>query len=138
MHARRPAGYTLIELLVVMAILALAVALALPALLRARAGESRLEAVIASARTAAAARGETIYLRIEPTGSWHMEGGASALERDSSDGRITALASVPLTLLITPAGSCAFDVRSAAAAARTVTLDPLTCTVRATRVATSL
>ena len=114
--------------MVVLAIMGLAAAIVLPALLRPRSADQSLQSVIASARDAAAQRGEVVYLRIEPTGAWHMEGGGSALERDSAGGRIAPLATVPLTLLISPAGSCAFDVRSAAAA-RTLLLEPLTCTV---------
>jgi prepilin-type N-terminal cleavage/methylation domain-containing protein len=126
---RTPRGYTLIELLVVLVIMGLASAIVLPALLRARSSDRPLQAVIESARDAAAQRGEMIYLRIEPTGAWHMEGGGSPLESDSAGGHIAPLAAVPLTLLISPSGSCAFDVRSAAAA-RALLLDPLTCTVR--------
>jgi prepilin-type N-terminal cleavage/methylation domain-containing protein len=136
MRARGAAGYTLIELLVVVAVLALASALALPALLRSRIGDPPLQAIVESARAAAARRGEIIYLRIEPTGVWYMEGGGSPLERDSAGGRIAPLASAPLTLLVSPSGSCAFDVRSTAGA-RVLALDPLTCTVRASAASTS-
>ncbi len=129
MRQRRSAGYTLIELLVVLAILALAFALVLPAVLRARIGDQPLQSLVERARAAAAARGEIIYLRIESTGAWHMTGGGSALEGDSAGGRIPPVASVPVTLLVAPSGSCAFDVRSAGAA-RLIALDPLTCTLR--------
>jgi prepilin-type N-terminal cleavage/methylation domain-containing protein len=125
----RPA-YTLIELLVVLVIIALASAIVLPLLLRARAGAPSLQAVVDGARDAAAHRGEIIYLRIEPTGVWHMEGGGSPLEGDSAGGRVAPVAAIPLTLLVSPSGSCAFDVRSAAAT-RALLLDPLTCSLRA-------
>jgi prepilin-type N-terminal cleavage/methylation domain-containing protein len=128
-HALRRTAYTLIELLVVLVILGLASAIVLPALLRTRSSERPLQTVIDNARDAAAQRGEVIYLRVEPTGAWHMEGGGSPLESDSAGGRIAPLAAVPLTLLISPSGSCAFDVRSAAAASALL-VDPLTCTVR--------
>ncbi len=113
----------------VLAILALAFALVLPAVLRARIGDQPLQSLVECARAAAAARGEIIYLRIEPTGVWHMVGGGSPLEGDSASGRIAPVAAMPLTLLVAPSGSCAFDVRSAAAAGR-IAIDPLTCTLR--------
>jgi prepilin-type N-terminal cleavage/methylation domain-containing protein len=125
-------AFTLIELLVVLAIMGLASAIVLPALLRARIGDRPIQAVIESARDAAAGRGEIVYLRIEPTGAWHMEGGGSSLEGDSTSGRIMPLAPMPLTLRISPSGSCAFDVRSAPAA-RALSLDPLSCTLRVTQ-----
>jgi len=119
-------GYTLIEMIVVLAIMSLAAAVVLPALARARTGITPVQTVIESARDAAAHRGETISLRIDPSGTWHMHGTGSALEADSATGHITPLASAPLTLLVAPSGSCAFDVRSAAAA-RGLSLDPLSC-----------
>jgi prepilin-type N-terminal cleavage/methylation domain-containing protein len=125
-HDRR--GYTLIELLVVLVIMALASMIVLPALLPPRVGGRPLQSVIDDARDAAARRGEVVYLRIEPTGVWHIEGGGSPLEGDGTRGRVAPLAAVSLTLRITPSGSCAFDVRSAAAG-RAVVLDPLTCTL---------
>jgi prepilin-type N-terminal cleavage/methylation domain-containing protein len=121
-------GFTLIELIVVLAILSLAAAVTLPALLRPRTGTTPVQTVIESARDAAARRGETVYLRIEASGTWHMEGGGSPLESDKMAGRIDPIASAPLTLLVAPAGSCAFDVRSTGAA-RGLALDPLSCTL---------
>jgi prepilin-type N-terminal cleavage/methylation domain-containing protein len=121
-------GFTLIELIVVLAILSLVAAVTLPALLRPRSGTTPVQTVIESARDAAARRGETVYLRIDPSGRWHMEGGLSPLETDGAAGRIAPIATAPLTLLVAPAGSCAFDVRSSAAA-RALALDPLSCTL---------
>ena len=130
MHIHDRRGFTLIELLVVLAIMALASAIVLPALVRPRARTQPMQSVIESARDAAAHRGEVVYLRIETNGAWHMEGGGSPLEGDSAGGRIAPVAAVPLTLRISPSGSCAFDVRSASAA-RLLALDPLTCTLAA-------
>ncbi len=124
--SRSALGYTLIELIVVLAIMSLAAAVVLPALLRARTGTTPVQTVIETARDAAAHRGETIALRIDPSGTWHMHGTGSALEADSATGHITPLATAPLTLLVAPSGSCAFDVRSAAAA-HGLSLDPLSC-----------
>jgi prepilin-type N-terminal cleavage/methylation domain-containing protein len=128
---RSRGGFTLIELIVVLAIMALAAAVVLPALSRARTGPT-VQSVIESARDAAARRGEIVYLRIEPSGAWHVSGGGSRLdssrEGDDAAGHITPLAPAPVTLLVAPSGSCAFDVRSTAAA-RGLTLDPLACTL---------
>lgn len=132
MRARE--GFTLIELIVVLAIMSLAAAVVLPALARAPAGTT-VQSVIESARDAAARRGEIVYLRIKPSGTWHLEGGGSPLESESDEasGRITPLAAAPLTLLVAPSGSCAFDVRSSATArglaAHGLSLDPLSCTL---------
>jgi prepilin-type N-terminal cleavage/methylation domain-containing protein len=127
MRTRRWA-FTLIELLVVLTIMAIATALVAPAILRPfRDDRATLSAVIASARETAAARGEVIYLQFDPTGEWHTEGGGSQVDAAITRGRIRPLSSVPLTLIVSPIGSCAFNVRSIPAAAAAVTLDPLTC-----------
>jgi prepilin-type N-terminal cleavage/methylation domain-containing protein len=119
-------GFTLIEMLVVLALMGLAAALVLPALRVPGAHASGLQTILTSARAAAANRGELIYVVLEPTGAWHMEGGGSSLEGELTRGRVDPLATVPLTLIVSPVGSCAFDVRSAAAGAA-IPLDPLTC-----------
>ena len=124
-------GFTLIELLVVLAIMAIATALVAPAILRPfRDDRAQLSAVVAGAREIAAARGEIIYLRLDPSGDWHTEGGGSQIDAAITRGHMQPLARVPLTLIVSPTGSCAFNVRSIAAAAAAVTLDPLTCEIR--------
>src|SRR3989442_1011622 len=110
----RRAGFTLIEMLVVLVLMGLAVALVAPALFPARHDESALRALLGSARDAAARRGEVVYLRIDVGGRWRME----------------PVFATPVTLVVSPLGSCAFDVRSSAAAA-VVALEPLTCDLRA-------
>lgn len=121
-------GFTLIEVIVVLTILVLAGAIVLPAMVRPRDRALPLQRLIDDARDAAAHRGEIIYLRVEPTGAWRMEGGGSPLESDSAVGRIAPLATIPITLIVSPAGSCALDVRSAPAAPL-VPIDPLSCTI---------
>jgi prepilin-type N-terminal cleavage/methylation domain-containing protein len=121
-------AFTLIELLVVLAIMAIATALVAPAILRPfRDDRAELSTIIVSARELAAARGEIIYLQFDPTGEWHTEGGGTQIDAAITRGRMRPLARVPLTLIVSPTGACTFNVRSIAAAASAVTLDPLTC-----------
>ena len=130
MRVRR--GFTLVEMVVVLVIMGLAAALVAPALLRSPVydRQRQVTAVVQAAREAAAKRGEIIYVRFEPTGAWHMESGGLPLEGDVGHGRIDPLSSAGLTLIVSPVGSCAFDVRSTAAATATVRMDPLTCDIR--------
>ena len=79
---------------------------------------------------AAARREQIVYVRIDPAGWWRMEGDASALAETLAVGRIDPIFPTPVTLVVSPLGSCAFDVRSGAAAA-VVGLEPLTCELRA-------
>ena len=127
---KKRSAFTLIELLVVLAIMAIATALVAPAILRPfRDDRAQLSAVVASAREMAARREEVIYLQFDPSGDWHTEGGGSQVDASITHGHMRPLARVPLTLIIAPTGSCAFTVKSIAAAAAAVTLDPLTCEI---------
>lgn len=130
--AMRRRGYTLIEMLVVLVIMGLAAGLVAPLLLRPTTydRQRQLTAVVQAARNTAATRGEVIYVRIEPTGEWHMEGGGLPVEGDVARGRMDRLSQSPLTLIVSPIGSCSFDVRSTAAAAAIVRLDPLICEMK--------
>src|SRR6266704_1979139 len=105
-------GFTLIEMLVVLVLMGLAAALVAPALFPARHDASALRALLGSARDAAARRGEVVYLRIDVGGRWRMEGGASVLEGTLAAGRMEPVFATPVTLVVSPLGSCAFDVRS--------------------------
>jgi len=125
---RSAGGFTLIEMLVVLVILTLAAALAVPALRAIRPDRPALTELIPATRDAAARRGETVYLRIAESGDWRMEGAASAQAGPLATGRVNPFPGLPLTLIVSPLGSCAFDVRSSQAA-RAIQLDPLTCTV---------
>ena len=75
-----------------------------------------------------ARRGEVVYLTIEPTGQWRLEGGANPLEGTLAAGRVQPFFAAPVTLVVSSLGSCAFDVRSAAATSA-VALEPLTCEI---------
>ena len=131
MSEARPVGtgFTLVEILVVLILMGLAAALVAPALIAPR-REPDLKTLLGRARDAAARRGEMVYLQIEPSGTWRLEGGANPLEGTLASGRIEPFLTAPATLVVSPLGSCAFDVRSGAAA-QVVVLDQLTCEIRA-------
>src|SRR6266581_3075409 len=126
MARRGPArpGFTLVEILVVLIMMGLVA----PALLAPHHHASTLNDVVAGAREAAARRGEVLYLSIEPTGRWRLEGGANPLEGTLAGGRLEPFLAARVTLIVSPLGTCAFDVRSAAAAGA-ITLEPLTCEI---------
>lgn len=121
-------GFTLMELLVVLVLMGLAAALAAPAFLSKNRGPSGLESLIPAARELAARRGELIYLRIAASGTWRIEGGTSTDTAAIVSGSVDPFPGLPLTLLVSPLGSCAFDVRSTAAA-QAIRLDPLSCEI---------
>jgi prepilin-type N-terminal cleavage/methylation domain-containing protein len=124
----RAHGFTLIELLVVLALMALAAGLAAPALLHANHKRPALESLLPTAREEAARRGEMVYLRIAASGQWRMEGAASVSAGPFAAGRVEPFPGVPLTLIVSPVGTCGFDA-SSAAAARVIRLDPLACNI---------
>jgi prepilin-type N-terminal cleavage/methylation domain-containing protein len=121
-------GYTLLELVVVLMIMGLAAALVLPALRSPRPDGSRLNSLLAQGRAIAAQRGEVIYLHIAPTGEWHVEVGGS-IEGVVSEGQTEPVVTAPVTLVVSPTGSCVLDVRSAATTSIPA-LDPLDCEAR--------
>src|SRR2546427_1867274 len=112
----RRSGFTLIEILVVLILMGLAAALVAPALLPPHHDQSALSALLGSAREVAARRGEVVYLHIDPTGQWRMEAGANPLAGTLATGSVPPFLTASVTLIVSPLGSCAFDVRSAAAA----------------------
>ncbi len=122
-------GFSLIELVVVLIVLALAAALAVPALTRrADPRRSELASLLLLSREAAARRGETVHLDIAPSGAWTITGAASGSDGPIRAGRVDSFPGLPLTLIVSPVGSCGFDARSAKAAS-VIRLDPLSCTL---------
>src|SRR2546428_13757567 len=74
---RHRSGFTLIEIVVVLILMGLVAVLVAPALFPRHHDQSALNALLVSAREVAARRGEVVYLHIDPTGEWRMEGGAA-------------------------------------------------------------
>jgi prepilin-type N-terminal cleavage/methylation domain-containing protein len=124
---RHSGGFTLVEMLVVLVLLGMAAALAAPAVRSLRPPRPVLSSLIPNSRDAAARRGETVYLRIMASGKWRMEGASSGAS-PLATGQVDPFPGLPLTIIVSPLGSCAFDLRSTRAA-RSIRLDPLTCKV---------
>src|SRR2546428_13854195 len=118
MARRSPArpGFTLVEILVVLIMMGLAAALVAPALLALHHHASTLNDVVAGAREAAARRGEVLYLSIEPTGRWRLEGGANPLEGTPPGGRLGPFPPAPVTPILAPLWPRPLDGRRAAPA----------------------
>jgi prepilin-type N-terminal cleavage/methylation domain-containing protein len=125
---KRRGGLTLIEMLVVVVLLAMAGALVVPAIRSVLPARTGLGALVPAARKAASRRGETIYLRIRESGDWRMEGAASTDAGPFATGRVDPFPGLPLTLIVSPRGNCAFDPQSSKAA-QSIRLDSLTCKV---------
>jgi prepilin-type N-terminal cleavage/methylation domain-containing protein len=120
-------GFTLVEVLVVLVLLGMAAALVGPTLVaRPPDEESGTRRVVRGALELSARRGEAIRLRVDPGGTWRVEGTVVPSEGPLAAGRIEAYEGAAFTLVLSPLGTCGFDVRSLAAAS-TIALDPLTC-----------
>ena len=120
-------GFTLVELIVVLVLIGLTLGLIAPALRPpAEPSDAGLAPVLRLGRLAAVRRGEPVTVRIEPGGAWRADAriGDEAIA-------VGTLASAPgrsLTLIFSPLGTCAADVRSSALGVPA--LDPLTCEPR--------
>ena len=125
---KRRGGFTLIEMLVVAVLLAMAAALVVPTIRSMLPPRTGLGALVPAARKAAERRGEAIYLRIRKSGDWRMDGEASTDTGPIATGRVNPFPGLPLTLIVSPRGSCAFDPQSSRAA-RSIRLDSLPCKV---------
>jgi prepilin-type N-terminal cleavage/methylation domain-containing protein len=127
-HSGGFSGFTLVEMLVVLVLLGLAAALAAPALGSFRPARPALSSLVPAARDAAARRGETVSLRVAASGEWRIDGAASPGAGPLAAGRVAPFPGLPLMIVASPLGACAFDLRSTEAA-RAIPLDPLTCKV---------
>jgi prepilin-type N-terminal cleavage/methylation domain-containing protein len=125
---RSPGGFTLIEMLVVILIMSMAAALAAPVLLRPTPGRSGIQELVATSREMAVRRGEALFLRMGTSGVWRLEAARATTGEPLATGQVDPVPS-PLTLMLTPNGSCMFDVATVARQPA-VQLDPLTCDVK--------
>jgi hypothetical protein len=57
-----------------------------------------------------------------------MQGAGSAPDGPIRSGQVDPFPGLPLTLIVSPVGSCGFDARSSEAAS-VIRLDPLACTL---------
>ncbi len=115
-------------MLVVLVLLAVAAGLVAPAFLRPpRASEPEFAALVRRAQDVAAARGETVSLGLSVGGAWRLDGTAALGTGPIATGQLRGYGEPRGTLIVSAIGSCAWDVRSSAAA-RAMPLDPLTCT----------
>lgn len=129
MRQSKPAhGYTLLEIAVVLLLIGMAAALAAPVLLRMNPGRSGFDELIATAREAAVKRGEVLYLRVSTSGQWSLEAASAPTPDPLASGHVEPVGA-PLTLVISPNGSCMFDVATVARGTP-LRLDPLTCEVQ--------
>jgi Tfp pilus assembly protein FimT len=127
-HRKNIAGYTLLEIAVVLLLIGMAAALAAPVLMRENPARSEFEELITTSREAAVRRGEVLYLRVSPSGHWSLDA-ASAPPGDSlATGQVESVGA-PLTLMLSPNGSCMFDVATISRGTA-IRLDPLTCQVQ--------
>ena len=121
-------GFTLIELIVVLVIMVMAAGIVAPALMT-RQPESApaLTALIGRAQDIAAGREETVYLGISASGNWRLDAGGTETQ-PLATGDLPGYQGPRATLLVSPLGTCGFDVHSSDAARR-IPIDPLTCQV---------
>jgi type II secretory pathway pseudopilin PulG len=125
-------GFTLVEVTVVLVLLVLAAALVAPAFIfREEDNASSLGSIVTGVQELAARRGETLQLQVAADGRWKVESAASVAEGDLARGHLEVeIEGAPFTLVVSPIGTCGFDVRSSHAA-RFIKVDPLTCEVDA-------
>lgn len=127
----RRGGFTLLEVIVTLILLGLASALVAPALVFRDGDNPRgsLSSVVLGARKLAMRRGETLQLRIGADGRWRVTALTSQQGEALASGELSEDPLPPESiLLVSPLGSCGFDVWSAPVA-EAVPIDPLNCEV---------
>src|SRR5256714_15483691 len=92
----------------------LVAALVAPTLLPRHHDQSALNALLVSAREAAARRGEVLYVHIDPTGEWRIEAGASPLQAPLATGHMQPVFTAAGTGVGSPLRAFGFCVRGAA------------------------
>lgn len=121
-------GFTLVEILVVLILMGLMAGLVAPSIIGTRESDdptSQFRELVRSASAAAVKRGEVVQLSLASTGLWDLVGTASSPPDEIASGRLKS-SGTAMTLLFSPLGTCAADLRSEEAAAA-LTLDPIMC-----------
>jgi len=113
---------------VVLVLIGMAAALAAPVLLRMSPGRSGFEELLATGREAAIRRGQVLYLRVGSSGQWVLETANAPTTDSLASGRVEWTGG-PLTLMLSPTGSCMPDVATVSRGA-SIRLDPFSCEVQ--------
>lgn len=127
-------GFTLVEILVVLILMGLMAGLVAPSIIGTRQSDdpaSQLRELVRSASAAAVKRGEVVQLSLASSGQWELVGIASTPPDEIASGRLKS-SGTAMTVLFSPLGTCAPDLRSEQAAAA-LALDPIMCDFRAER-----
>lgn len=119
-------GFTLVEILVVLVLMGLMAGLVAPSIIGPSDDSgSQMRELVRSASAAAVKRGEVVQLSLASTGQWKLLGTASSPPDEIASGRLER-PETAMTLLFSPLGTCAPDLKSEEAAA-TLALDPIMC-----------
>ena len=122
-------GFTLVELLVVLVLMGLAVGLVAPALQPPQAPAAPpIAPLLSTGRAVAIARGESTVLRVNAAGDWRIDGRGSTEGDPLATGTLPQPPGAPFSIIFSPLGTCAADIRSGAA--ESLPVDPLTCELR--------
>lgn len=119
-------GFTLVEILVVLILMGLAAGIVAPALLPPLSGGLDLGRLTHRTQEIAARRAETLRLGIDATGAWRITAVSGEPGDPLAAGRLDSYAGPAARVVVSPLGTCGFD-QTSAAAARSFSLDPLTC-----------
>jgi len=123
------AGFTLVEILVVLILMGVAAGLVAPAFRTPRADTAdALDGPLRVARRLALSRGEAVYLELTSRGDWTVQGASSLVEGPLASGRVDAYDGPSATMVASPLGTCAYDIRTVAGGG-TEPLDALSCSV---------
>jgi prepilin-type N-terminal cleavage/methylation domain-containing protein len=121
-------GFTLVEILVVLILMGIMAGLVAPSIIGTGQSDdpvSELRELVRSASAAAVKRGEVVQLSLASTGQWDLVGTASSPPDEIASGRLKS-SGPAMTLLFSPLGTCAPDLRSEEATVA-LALDPIMC-----------
>jgi type II secretion system protein H len=127
-------GFTLVEILVVLILMGLMAGLVAPSIIGTGQSDdpvSELRELVRSASAAAVKQGEVVQLSLASTGQWELVGTASSPPDEIASGQLKS-SGPAMTLLFSPLGTCAPDLRSEEAVVALI-LDPIMCDFPAER-----